>query len=96
MPSDALYAQAAQAPQRTFVQAQSLHCAGAESFILETAGDGSVHVTQGSSRDIDASIEGSAVDILRLLTGKLRLSDARAGGLRYEGDTTLLRRFGAK
>ncbi len=67
--------------------------AGKEKVVLETAGDGTVRVQSGVARHPDARAAGTPQQILRLLTGKLRLAEARAQGLRYEGDAKLLRRF---
>jgi len=67
--------------------------AGDELVTLETVGDGSVQVRSGKPVDADARIEGTPQQILALLTGKLKLADAQAHGLCYEGDAKLLRRF---
>jgi DNA-binding HxlR family transcriptional regulator len=70
--------------------------AGGEMVALETAGDGSVRVHPGNLEDPDARIEGPPHSILRLLTGRMRLADARAQGLRVEGDVKKLARFGVE
>jgi len=81
------------APQEPAVTL-ALH-AGQEQILLGTVGDGSVRVQSGRTAQPDARIVGNPYQILRLLTGKLKLQDARTQGLRYEGDAKLLRRFGA-
>jgi len=67
--------------------------AGEELVTLETVGDGSVRVQSGQAGDPDARIEGTPQQVLALLTGKLKLAEAQAHGLRYEGDVKVLRRF---
>jgi DNA-binding HxlR family transcriptional regulator len=67
--------------------------AGEEKVVLATEGDGSVRVQSGQSAHADAKIAGTPQQILRLLTGRLKLNEARAHGLRYEGDVKILRRF---
>jgi len=68
--------------------------AGEESLTLETAGDGSVRVQPGTSERPAASIQGPPHTILALLTGKVSLASARAKGVRFEGETKTLERFG--
>lgn len=67
--------------------------AGEELVTVETVGDGSVRVESGRAPNPDAAIEGTPQQIIALLTGKVRLADAQAKGLRYEGDVKVMRRF---
>ncbi len=69
--------------------------AGQELVTIETAGDGSVRVQSGKAADPDARIEGTPQQILALLTGRAKLVDFQAQGLRYEGNVKVLRRFAA-
>jgi putative sterol carrier protein len=70
--------------------------AGEEKAVMETVGDGSIEVRSGLAAHPDARIAGTPQQILRLLTGKMRLAEARAQGLRYEGESGLLHRFSGK
>jgi DNA-binding HxlR family transcriptional regulator len=67
--------------------------AGNEPVIIETLGDGKVRARPGAAPDPDGVLDGPPELIIGLLTGKLRLKEARASGLRYEGDPKVLRRL---
>jgi hypothetical protein len=67
--------------------------AGQEQVSLETVGNGFVRVESGMAANPDATIAGSARQILLLLTGKASLAELGAKGLRYQGDAKLLARF---
>jgi DNA-binding HxlR family transcriptional regulator len=64
---------------------------GDEPMILEI-GRGSVGIRQGSVPDPDAMLTGTPQLVFGVLTGELRLADARAAGLQYVGDPRILRR----
>jgi DNA-binding HxlR family transcriptional regulator len=70
--------------------------AGKELVTVETTGDGSVRVEAGSPTEADARIEGPPRLILSVLTGKTGLTEARASGLKFEGDRKVMRRFGVR
>jgi DNA-binding HxlR family transcriptional regulator len=70
--------------------------AGKELVTVETTGDGSVRVEAGFPAEADARIEGPPLLILSLLTGKTGLAEARARGLKFEGDRKVMRRFGVR
>jgi DNA-binding HxlR family transcriptional regulator len=69
--------------------------AGKEDITIKTVGDGSVQVEAQKALEPTAKIEGAPLQILALLAGKTSLKDARARGLRFEGDVSVLRRFAA-
>jgi DNA-binding HxlR family transcriptional regulator len=66
--------------------------AGGQPVILETV-DGSVQVRLDSVDGPDAAITGTPPLVAALLAGKLNLSQARAAGVKYEGDPETLRRL---
>jgi hypothetical protein len=59
-------------------------------------GDGSVKVQSGNAASVDARIDGTPQQILALLSHKVSLAEARAAGLRFQGDRKVLRRLAAK
>jgi hypothetical protein len=67
--------------------------AGKEDITIKTVGDGSVQVEAQKALDPTAKIEGAPLQILALFAGKTSLKEARARGLRFEGDASVLRRF---
>ena len=69
--------------------------AGSEALTLETVGDGSVRVSQGYPAHPEATLDGPAQAVLKVLTGKMSLSQAKRQAVRYTGEAKL-RRFGAK
>ena len=64
---------------------------GQQPMHLETV-DGTVHVRTGSAERPEAVLTGTPRLVLGVLTGTLELADARALGLRCEGDERALRR----
>lgn len=66
--------------------------AGDEPMVLETA-DGAVRARRGSAEDPDAVVSGPPRVVLGTLAGLITLADARAQGLRYDGDPGVLRRL---
>jgi len=70
--------------------------AGHELVTLDTVGDGSVSVRSGKTGSANAQVEGTPQQILALLSHKVSLADARANGLRFDGDRKVLRRLAAK
>jgi len=65
--------------------------AGDDPLLLEVGG-GAVGIRQGSVPDPDAMLTGAPQLVFGVLTGRLRLADARAAGLQYVGDPEVLRR----
>ncbi len=64
---------------------------GDRPLLIETV-DGGVRIHPGVVPRPDAVIEGPPQLIVGVLTGQLALADARARGLRYDGDLEALRR----
>jgi DNA-binding HxlR family transcriptional regulator len=65
--------------------------AGDQKIVLETV-DGDVHARSGSAEDPVAVLTGTPQLVLATLVGKLELSEARARGLKYQGDPEALHR----
>src|SRR5439155_23191002 len=65
--------------------------AGGEPVTVETA-EGPVRTRPGPADDPDAILTGKPDVIMALLMGRMDLRRARAAGLRFEGDQTVLRR----
>lgn len=65
--------------------------AGDEPLVLEISG-GTVEVRQGSVPDPDAMLIGAPQQVFGVLTGSLRMAEARAAGLQYVGDPEILQR----
>lgn len=59
--------------------------------VIETAG-GEVHVREGSAENPDLVLTGTPQVMVAMLTGKIGIEEARAAGLRHEGNLELLRR----
>jgi DNA-binding HxlR family transcriptional regulator len=68
---------------------------GEEPMIIETF-DGAVRARAGSVDEPDLVLSGTPQLVVGLLSGRLALADARAGGLEYEGDANALRRVQAR
>jgi DNA-binding HxlR family transcriptional regulator len=68
---------------------------GEEPIIIETV-DGRVRARPGSAEAPDAVITGSPRLVIGLLVGQIDLDEARAQGLRYEGDPVILSRVQPK
>jgi len=62
---------------------------------LQTA-NGMVRTRLGNAQHPDAVLSGTPQLVVAVLTGKLGLADARAAGLKYEGDPEILRRVQPK
>lgn len=65
---------------------------GDESAVIEVVG-GTIGTRVGSTPTPDLVLDGEPPAILGLLSGMLKLSEARKLGLRTEGSTTVLRRL---
>jgi DNA-binding HxlR family transcriptional regulator len=68
---------------------------GEEPMTIETV-DGAVRARAGSVDEPDLVLSGTPQLVVGLLSGRLALADARAGGLEYEGDANALRRVQAR
>jgi DNA-binding HxlR family transcriptional regulator len=60
------------------------------------ARDGTIHTRLGPTDDPDATLTGPPKPILGLLLGLLQPADAKANGVDYQGDPTILDRIGAQ
>jgi DNA-binding HxlR family transcriptional regulator len=60
------------------------------------ARDGTIRTRLGPTDDPDATLTGPPKPILGLLLGLLQPGDAKANGVDYEGDPTILDRIGAQ
>jgi DNA-binding HxlR family transcriptional regulator len=68
---------------------------GDEPIVIETR-DGTIHTRLGPAASADATITGPPRPILGLLLGFLQSADAKAIGIDYQGDPTILDRIGAQ
>jgi DNA-binding HxlR family transcriptional regulator len=68
---------------------------GDQPIVIETH-DGEIHTRLGPADNPDATLAGPPKPILGLLLGRLELADAKASGINYQGDTTILDRIGAQ
>ncbi len=68
---------------------------GDQPIVIETR-DGTVHTRLGPADRPDATLTGPPVPIMGLLLGLLQPADAKANGLDYQGDPTILDRLGAQ
>jgi hypothetical protein len=59
---------------------------------LEIA-NGAVRTRPASAEPADAVVSGAPRPVLGVLTGRLTLAEARAQGVSYEGDPSVLRRL---
>jgi hypothetical protein len=64
---------------------------GDEPMTIETA-EGTIRTRLGSAQHPDAVLTGIPQLILGVLAGRLDLAEARAAGLKYDGDPAILRR----
>jgi DNA-binding HxlR family transcriptional regulator len=64
--------------------------------IMLEARDGAIHTRLGRADRADLILTGAARPIMGLLLGLLDLDAAAAAGVTYEGDPTVLGRFGAE
>ncbi len=68
---------------------------GDQPIVVETR-DGTIHARLGSADGPDATLTGPPNPILGLLLGLLSPADAKASGIDYQGDATILDRIGAR
>lgn len=66
---------------------------GEEPVLVETVGDGTVRARPGSVPHPDGKLAGPPNTVLEFLLGKMSLKEARANGMKYDGDSALLRRL---
>jgi DNA-binding HxlR family transcriptional regulator len=76
-------------PERPPVQIEAR--IGGEPIVIETA-DGRAHTRLGGAVHPDALIAGTPQLVAGVLSGRVDLATAEAGGLQYEGDPEALRR----
>jgi DNA-binding HxlR family transcriptional regulator len=67
---------------------------GDQPIVIETR-DGAIHTRLGPADNADATLAGAPKAILGLLFGPLKLADAKANGVNYQGDPKILDRIGA-
>jgi DNA-binding HxlR family transcriptional regulator len=67
---------------------------GDQPIVIETR-DGAIHTRLGPADAADATFTGEPTPIIGLLLGMLELGDAKARGVTYEGDLTVLDRIRA-
>ena len=65
---------------------------GDEPIVIET-GDGAIHTRLGSAENPNATLTGAPRAICGFLLGRLELADAKAAGVRFEGDLKTLDRI---
>jgi DNA-binding HxlR family transcriptional regulator len=68
---------------------------GDQPIVIETR-DGTIHTRLGPADNPDATLAGPPKPILGLLIGRLELANAKASGINYQGDPTILDRIGAQ
>jgi DNA-binding HxlR family transcriptional regulator len=68
---------------------------GDQPIVIETR-DGKIDVRLGPADSADATLTGPPMPIFGLLFGILQSADAKAHGIDYEGDPTILDRIGAQ
>jgi DNA-binding HxlR family transcriptional regulator len=68
---------------------------GDQPIVIETR-DGAIHTRLGTAENPDATLAGPPKPILGLLLGLLELPHAKASGIDYQGDPTVLDRVGAQ
>jgi DNA-binding HxlR family transcriptional regulator len=68
---------------------------GDQPIVIETR-DGTIHARLGPAHGADARLTGPPKPILGLLLGLLQPADAKANGIDYQGDPTILDRIGAQ
>jgi DNA-binding HxlR family transcriptional regulator len=68
---------------------------GDQPIVIE-ARDGTIHARLGSADSADATLTGPPKQIMGLLLGLLEPADAKASGVDYQGDPTILDRIGAQ
>ena len=65
---------------------------GDQPLVVQTT-DGTVRVRPGTASTPDATVSGTPLDVLGVLTGTLDLDTARTRGLEFDGDPETLRRI---
>jgi len=68
---------------------------GDQPIVIETR-DGTIRTRLGPADSADATLTGPPKPILGLLLGLLQPADAKANGIEYQGDPTILDRIGAQ
>ena len=68
---------------------------GDQPIVIETR-DGTIHARVGPGDNPDATLTGPARPIMGLLLGLLEATEAKANGVDYQGDPTILDRLGAQ
>jgi DNA-binding HxlR family transcriptional regulator len=68
---------------------------GDQPIVIETR-DGAIHTRLGPADSADATLTGPPKPILGLLLGLLQPADAKASGVDYRGDPTILHRIAAQ
>jgi DNA-binding HxlR family transcriptional regulator len=68
---------------------------GDQPIVIETR-DGTIHTRLGPADSPDATLTGPPKPIMGLLLGLLQPADAKANGLDYRGDPSILDRIGAQ
>jgi DNA-binding HxlR family transcriptional regulator len=68
---------------------------GEQPIVIETR-DGVIHTRLGAAEHPDATIAGPTTPIMGLLLGLLEPAHAKASGINYQGDPTILDRIGAQ
>jgi hypothetical protein len=63
--------------------------------VVETH-DGAIRTRLGPADNPDATLAGPPKPVLGLLLGLLELAHAKASGINYQGDATILDRIGAQ
>ncbi len=64
-------------------------------IVIETK-DGAIHTRLGPADSPDATLTGPTPPIMGLLLGVLQPADAKANGVDYQGDPTILDRLSAQ
>jgi DNA-binding HxlR family transcriptional regulator len=68
---------------------------GDQPIVIETC-DGTIHARLGPADSADATLTGPPKPIVGLLLGLLQSADAKANGIDYQGDPTILDRIGTQ
>jgi DNA-binding HxlR family transcriptional regulator len=68
---------------------------GDQPIVVETR-DGAIHTRFGPADSADATLTGPPKPIMGLMLGLLQPADAKANGIDYQGDPTILDRIGAQ
>jgi DNA-binding HxlR family transcriptional regulator len=68
---------------------------GDQPIVIQTR-DGTINARVGTAASADATLTGPAREIMGLLLGLLPIADAKANGLDYRGNPSILDRLGAQ